>query len=152
MAESTTPKETLHPAQAEEGMSIEPERASSSSTISDTTHEKIVPVSKDDLYSADETIGEKKLQILEELPSEKKKKKAEFEETVPEDAAPPPYAPVSAAERKPPLWKKRRFLLAVIGGLVVLIIVLAVSLGVELSKNPSKGHAGSEVSGTSSSR
>lgn len=60
----------------------------------------------DDLYNADEVIGENKLQILEEVPLAKEKKKAEFEETVPEDAAPPPYAPALVEERKRPLWKR----------------------------------------------
>jgi hypothetical protein len=150
MAETTTPKETLHPAEAD--MSIEPENGSGSSIISNKTHEKIAPVSEDDLYSADETIEEKKLNILEEVPSRKKKKKAEFEETVLEDAAPPPYAPASAEERKLPIWKNRWFLLAVIGGLLVFIIVIAVSLGVELRKNSSKIYDGSGSSVTSSSR
>jgi hypothetical protein len=82
MTENTTPKETLHPGQVEEDLNIEPKHGSSPSTISDTTPKKIAPVSEDDLYSADETIGENKLQILEDVPSEKNKKRAKFEETV----------------------------------------------------------------------
>ncbi|KAE9366575.1 hypothetical protein N431DRAFT_471621 [Stipitochalara longipes BDJ] len=151
MDESITAREHLRMVQPEE-LSIDPNHGSTSSAISDLTHEKIAPISdNDDLYSADEIITEKKIPIVEDIPSEKKKKKAEFDDADPEDAAPPPYAPALAEEIRRPLWKRRWFLLAVIGGLIVLIIVLAVSLGVELSKNAAKNHSGSGSSGTGGS-
>jgi hypothetical protein len=129
MSEINNAGETLHPVRVAEELSIEAENRSISSSTSDIIIEKIAPVTKDDLYSADEEHGEKKRPILDDSPLESKKKKVEFEGANVEPA-PPPYTPATAEAVKIPFWKKRWFLLAPIGGLVLLIIVVAVSLAV----------------------
>jgi len=100
MSEISTAGETLHPVRVAEELSIEAENRSISSSTSDIVIEKIAPVTKDDLYSADEEHGEKR-QILDDSPLESKKKKAEFEGANVEPA-PPPYTPATAEAVKIP--------------------------------------------------
>lgn len=112
--------------------------------------DKIVLAQDDDLYSADEGYREKKGGEVADFPKESKKKKAELEEE-PIETPPPPYAPATAEVVKHSLWRTRRILLAAIGGLALAIVLLAMTLGVVLSKKHS-GTAGSSPSGSTGSR
>lgn len=64
-----------------------------------------------------------------------KKKALLAEAQVVEEAAPPPYTPATAKAAEKPFWKKRWFLLTAIGVLALLVILVAVLLGVLLSRN-----------------
>jgi hypothetical protein len=113
--------------------------------ISDITPDQIVSVPadlKEDIYGDDDDHKEKKSPIPEEISVESKERKAKFEDAPIQEAAPPPYTPATEEVVGQPVWKKRWFLLAAIAALVLLIIILAISLGVALSKK----HGGSASS------
>jgi hypothetical protein len=149
MAEITTDRK-LCVAQADEGQGLEVDDHVTSSSTSDVAEDKTAPALEDDLYGANEDYGEKKVRILADFPMESKKKKAALEEESIEEPGPPPYTPATADATEKSFWRRRIFLAAV-GGLALAIILLAVVLGVVLSKKHSRT-AGSGPSGSTGSR